>query len=54
MKFIASIHLFIIVWVNNFQTLKIQAIFFMNGMILHVVVIGEVGGLNTEVQNGVR
>ena len=37
----------IIVWVNNFQTPEIQAIlssFFMMVMILHVVVIGVVGG----------
>jgi len=33
----------IIVWVNNFQTLKIQAAFFVTVMILQVVVIEVVG-----------
>jgi len=42
------------VWVNNFQTPKIQAAFFVTVMILQVVVIGVVGGLNTGVQNGIQ
>ena len=48
MKITANTCLFIsynlIVWVNNYQTPKIQAVFFMTVMILHVVVIGVVGG----------
>ena len=45
--------LVIIVWVNNFQTPKIQAV---TVMILQVVVIGVVGGggLNIRLQNGIR
>jgi len=45
------------VWVNNFQAPEIQAVlssFFVTVMILQVVVIGVVGGLNIEVQNGIR
>ena len=36
-----------IVWVDNFQALKLQAVFssfFMRVMILYVVVLGVVGG----------
>ena len=47
----------IIVWVNNFKHPKFKLFFssfFMTVMILHVVVIGVVGGLNIEVQNGIR
>ena len=49
MKITASTCLFlaIIVWMNNLQTPKIQAVlssFFMTVMILHMVVKGVVGG----------
>ena len=49
MKFIASTYLFItvaiIAWVNSFQTLKIQAAFYMRRMVLYVVAIREGVGL---------
>ena len=49
----------LIVWVNNFQAPKIQAVlssFFVTVMILQMVVIGVVGGggLNIGVQNGIQ
>ena len=34
------------VWVNNFQASKIQAVYFITVMILHMVLIGVMGELN--------